>query len=113
MTTGRMTAPQPVVAGPDRAERMARAEALLAAGKLGEARAAFRALVAEKPDDGHARGLLHLTAARELVVAGKPVEARAEAERALAASPGLAEARELLDAGDKKDGRLFSRWFRR
>jgi hypothetical protein len=109
-----IAAAPPAVAGPpSRQERLHAAEQQLAAGQLAEARAAFRALAAEKPDDRLARGLLHLAAGRELLAAGKPVEARAELERALAVDPRRVEARELLDGLDKSHGGLFSRWFRK
>jgi hypothetical protein len=96
-----------------REDRIRFATRQLEVGLLGEARVAFRALLAERPDDARVRALLHLCAARELATAGKPGDARAELERALVADPGLADAREMLAALDKKDGGLFSRWFRK
>lgn len=97
---------------PSREERVRMARRQLETGQLAAARAAFRTLLAEKAEP-QVKGLLHLAAGRELIADGKLADGRAELERAMAADPDLAEAREALAAIDKKDGGLFSRWFRK
>jgi hypothetical protein len=96
-----------------RVERMRRAELMMAQGQLAEARIALRALAADQPDDSRAKALLHFVAGREHLLAERRAEARIELERALAAEPSLHEASDLLASIDKKDGGLFSRWFRK
>lgn len=91
--------------------------AQLQGGKLGEAAATFKALAVAVPSEKRYRLYMHYAWGRQAEAGGSDDEARAEYKRALGLDASFAPALEamssLRSAGKKKEGGLFSKWFRK